>query len=95
MTDPTPSSVQAINTAAQVIQAKDGPWYSRTEFWGTLTSSIVGLLPFLSPASLPLIKGIGLGISGLAPIIYGYGRSNVKVATAAGIMGAVGATLSQ
>jgi len=91
MTDP----IQATNNAAQLIQEKDGPWYTRTEFWGTVTSSIIGLVPFFSPAALPIVKGAGIIVSSLAPIVYGYGRANVKAATAAGILGTVGATLSQ
>ncbi len=69
---------------------KDGPWYTRSEFWTTVFSSIMGLVPYFSPQSAPLVKGIGIAISGLAPIVYGVGRSNVKQAKVTAISNQAG-----
>lgn len=83
-----------VNNAVDQVQAKDGAWYTRTEFWGTLASMAMGGM-MAAGVHPPVVQAIGATMSGLAPIVYTWGRSNVKVATAAGVMGTVGQVLSQ
>lgn len=68
------------------------PWYTRSELWVTLASVLMGF--FGQKSQNPMVQNIGATLAGLAPIVYTWGRSNVKVQQAATVMGAVGQVLS-
>ena len=88
MIDPT----DVLQTASDLIKEKDGPWHTRTEFWGTLATTALGLIGARAAAS-PVTQAISTGLGLVAPIVYNIGRSNVKAATAAGIMATVAQAL--
>lgn len=69
------------------------PWYTRTEFWAKIGVMILGSLAATSPKLSPIIQNIGATAAGAAPLIYIWGRSNVKIAKAAAALEALGAGL--
>jgi len=85
---------QLAQTVSDLIHKKDGPWYTRTEFWGTLATTALGLAG-AKAASSPVTQGISTALGLAAPIVYNIGRSNVKAATAAGIMQTISQALAQ
>lgn len=64
------------------------PWYTRTEFWFTLVTAVMGLMG-AKVSSNPTVQAIGATIGGLSPIVYTWGRGNVKATQAAAAMTAV------
>jgi hypothetical protein len=71
------------------------PWYTRSEFWGSFATHLAGLAMTFLPGVAPTIQTIGAGLGMLAPIVYTFGRSNVKAAQAAAAMTAVAGAISQ
>lgn len=67
------------------------PWYTRTEFWTTIATIIIGFLG--TKSQNPTVQNIGATMAGLGPIVYTWGRSNVKVQQAANALNAVGTVL--
>lgn len=59
---------------------KDGPWYTRSEFWMSLATTVLGLAA--QKSGNPTVQTIGAAVGGLSPITYTWGRSQIKQAAA-------------
>jgi len=70
------------------------PWYTRTEFWASLSAHLGGLACAFIPGAAPIVQGVGVALGLAAPIVYSLGRSNVKIAQAAGVAQAVANSLT-
>lgn len=70
------------------------PWYTRTEFWASLATHLAGIFLAVKPGSAPVVRNIGTALGLLSPIVYAFGRSNVKAAQAAAAAQAVAQGLS-
>lgn len=55
------------------------PWYTRTEFW-TMVASVIGGIFGVHVATNPIAQNVSVGLSTVAPLLYMYGRGNVKTA---------------
>lgn len=73
------------------MTTSNDPWYTRTEFWATIATILMGFLG--QKSHNPIVQNIGATIGGLGPIVYTWGRSNVKAQQAASAMNAVGGIL--
>lgn len=65
------------------------PWYTRSEFWTMIASTLLGIFG-TKIAPSPIVQNVSATLTGLSPLVYMWGRGNVKAAQASTAMTAVG-----
>lgn len=76
-----------IKTVDNVTTVTDKPFWKRSEFWVSLITSLVGL--FASGHSdNQTLKDIGGVAATAAPLVYTFGRMQVKKSVATGLINA-------
>lgn len=56
------------------------PWYTRTEFWAAVVGFLQGPLVALIPGVGPIAQIASQVLTTLSPLVYIFGRGQVKVA---------------
>lgn len=77
------------------MNTTNDPWYARTEFWKTLATMVFGIVAAANPKLIPQVQMIGAAVAGIAPIVYTWGRNNVKAVQAGKALEAVAVTVTQ
>lgn len=72
----------------------DDPWYGRSEFWVKIGTVLLGVLAAANVHLPPIVRDVGATAAAAAPIVYIWGRGNVKAAAAGAALAGVGAVLT-